>query len=311
MSPFSRRAFTLSSLAAVPAALSAAGDMPLRRLGRINFQASILGVGAQHLGDEPVEQSLVDRFVAEAIDSGINYFDTAPPYNRSEERLGIALKGKRDKVFLVSKVECTAGGDVEYQLKDTLRKLQTDYLDCVHLHNVGRVDRWPSLDQVLFANDGPLAALRAAKKKGMIRHIGATCHMRPHRAVPVLQTGDIDLFMCSINFVERHIYNFEEKVLPECRKNNIGVIGMKVLGGPVKGGARLMSSEEYNATLRYAWGTPGLAVAILGMRNLEELRQAVAAARAYRPLERDEVSRLTTQGQQMAKVWGPLRGPVV
>ena len=232
-------------------------------------------------------------------------------YGEAERILGAALKGRRDKVFLVSKVECTAAGDVEYQLKDTLHKLQTDYLDCVHLHNVGRVDRWPSLDHLLFDDDGPLAALRAAKKKGMIRHIGATCHMRPHRAVPVLQTGEIDLFMCSINFVERHIYNFEEKVLPECRKNNIGVIGMKVLGGPVKGGARLMAGPEYNATLRYAWGTPGLSTAIIGMRTIEELRQAVAAARAYQPLDRDEVSRLTAQGQLLAKAWGPLRGPVV
>lgn len=305
----SRREFTLTGLAGA-FALRAAGDIPQRRLGRINFQASILGIGAQYLGDEPVAQSTVDRVVHEAIDSGINYIDTAPPYNRSEERLGHALKGKRDKVFLVSKVECTARGDVEYQLKDTLRKLQTDHLDCVHLHNVGRIDRWPNLDQVLFADDGPLAALRDAKRKGMIRHIGATCHMRPHRAVPVLQTGDVDLFMCSINFVERHIYNFEEKVLPECRKNNIGVIGMKVLGGPVKGGARLISPDEYNATLRYAWSTPGLSVAIVGMRNVEELRQAVAAARAYKPLERDEVSQLTTKGQLLAKTWGPLRGPV-
>jgi uncharacterized protein len=309
MPTFSRRDFAWSTLAAVPA-LGAQAEIPRRRLGRINFQASILGIGAQYLGDDGVEQSTVDRVVGEAIDSGVNYIDTAPPYNRSEERLGHALKGKRDKVFLVSKVECSARGDVEYQLKDTLRKLQTDYLDCVHLHNVGRIDRWPSLDQVLFSEDGPLAALRAAQKKGMIRHIGATCHMRPHRAVPVLQTGNVDLFMCSINFVERHIYNFEEKVLPECRKNNIGVIGMKVLGGPVKGGARLMTPEEYQATLRYAWSTPGLAVAIVGMRSVDELRQAVGAARAFRPLERDEVSRLTMQGQQLAKVWGPLRGPV-
>jgi uncharacterized protein len=301
----------MAGLAAIPSVGAAAADMPTRRLGRINFQASILGIGAQYLGDEPVEQTTVDRVVAEAIDNGVNYIDTAPPYNRSEERLGVALKGKRDKVFLVSKVECTSRGDVEYQLKDTLRKLQTDYLDCVHLHNVGRVDRWPNLDLVLFGEDGPLAALRAAKKKGMIRHIGATCHMRPHRAVPVIQTGDIDLFMCSINFVERHIYNFEEKVLPECRKNNIGVIGMKVLGGPVKGGARLMSTDEYNATLRYAWSTPGLSVAIVGLRTPEELRQALAAARAFQPLNREESSRLTTQGQLLAKAWGPLRGPVV
>ena len=310
MPTFSRRSFALTGLAAAAPALRAASDMPTRRLGRINYQASILGIGSQHLGDDGVEQSLVDRFAAEAIDSGVNYFDTAPTYNRSEERLGYALKGKREKVFLVSKVECTAGGDVQYQLKDTLRKLQTDYLDCVHLHNVGRIDRWPSLDQVLFADDGPMAALREAKKKGMIRHIGATCHMRPHRSVPVLQTGEIDLFMCSINFVERHIYNFEEKVLPECRKNNIGVIGMKVLGGPAKGGARLMSPAEYQAALRYAWGTQGLAVVNLGLRTLEELRQAVAAARAYQPLDREEISQLTVQGQQLAKVWGPLRGPV-
>jgi len=308
MPQFTRRAFALTT--GLAAGLSAANDIPRRRLGRIPFQASILGLGAQHLGDEPVEQSLVDRLVAEAIDSGVNYVDTAPPYNRSEERLGHALKGKRDKVFLVSKVECTAGGDVQYQIKDTLRKLQTDYLDCVHLHNVGRIDRWPSLDVLLYADDGPMAALRDAKKKGLIRHIGATCHMRPHRAIPVLQTGDIDLFMCTVNYVERHIYNFEEKVLPECRKNNIGVIGMKVLGGPVKGGARLMSPEQYQSTLRYAWSTPGLAVANIGLRTIEELRQAVAAARAFAPLEQKDYSGLATEGRQLAQAWGPLRGPV-
>lgn len=308
MSIISRREFAALGVGA--ASLSAAGELPKRRLGKINFQASMLGVGAQHLGDDGVEQSLVDRFVAMAIDEGINYFDTAPPYNRSEERLGIALKGKRDKVFLVSKVECTSRGDVDYQLKDTLRKLQTDHLDCVHLHNVGRVDRWPSLDHLLFGEDGPLEALRRAKKAGLVKHIGATCHMRPHRAVPVIETGDIELFMCSVNFVDRHIYNFEEKVLPACRKQNIGVIGMKVLGGPVRGGARLISTADYANTLRYAWSTPGLAVAIIGMRNLDELKQALAAARSFTPMSNDELTKLSMQGREMAKAWGPLRGPV-
>lgn len=301
--PITRRHFALAGLAP---ALARGATLPTRRLGKINFQASILGLGAQHLGDDNVEQSLVDRFVAEAIDNGLNYFDCAPPYNRCEERIGKALKGKRDKVFLVSKVECNARGDAEYQIKDSLRKLQTDYLDCVHLHNVGRVDRWPSLDQML-AEDGALGALRRAKKAGLIKHIGATSHQRPLRSVPVLETGDIDLFMCTVNFVERHIYNYEEKVLPECRKRNIGVIAMKVLGGPVQGGARLMSAEDYANTLRYAWSVNGVSVAIVGMRTLEELRAGLKAAREFQPIE---LSTLVPRGKELAAQWGPLRGPV-
>lgn len=304
-----RRAFALT--AAAPLVSRGAVDLPTRRLGNINFKASILGLGAQHLGDENVEQSLVDRFIAEAVDNGLNYVDTAPPYNRSEERLGHALKGKRDKVFLVTKVETTAAGDVDYQIKDSLRKLQTDHFDAVHMHNVGRTDRYPSLDQMLDRKTGALGALLEWKRKGVIQHIGATCHMRPARAIPVLETGEIELFMCSVNFVERHIYNFEEKVLPECRKRGIGVIGMKVLGGPVQGGARLMSPEDYAATLRYAWSTPGLSVAIIGMRTLEDLRMGLKTAREFQPLAPAEISSLSARGRQMAAQWGPLRGPVV
>ncbi len=306
MAELTRREFAFSlALAGAPQ-----GAIPRRRLGKINFQAGILGIGAQHLGDDGVEQSYVDRVVGEAIDNGVNYFDTAPPYNLSEERLGRALKGKRDKVFLVSKVETNARGDAMYQIRDSLRKLQTDYLDCCHIHNISRDDRFPKLEQVL-AKNGTLGALLDAKKKGLIRHIGVTSHLRPARVLPALETGEIALLMCTINHVERHIYGYEEKVLPECRKRNIGVIAMKVLGGPVSGaGARLTSEQDYYDTLNYVWGVPGVSVAIIGIRTLEELRKALAAARAYKPLSPAEMTRITQRGQQLAAQWGPLRGPV-
>jgi aryl-alcohol dehydrogenase-like predicted oxidoreductase len=309
--------------------VAAAGSMPAKRLGKINFQAGILGLGAQHLGDYDSDQKTADHVIGEAIDNGLNYIDTAPTYNLSEERVGRALKGKRDKVFLVSKVETNARGDVRYQIRDSLRKLQTDYLDCVHIHNIGRHklqtdyldcvhihnigrhDRYPSLDQVLRKN-GTLGGLVEAKKQGMIRHIGSTSHLRPARVLPAFETGEIELFMCTLNFVERHIYGFEEKVLPEARRRNIGVIAMKVLGGPVRGkGARLSSPADYQATLRYVWGIPGVAVAIVGLRNTEELRQALAAARSFKPLDQSELSTLTDRGKQTAAQWGTLRGPVV
>ncbi|MEK7408075.1 MAG: aldo/keto reductase [Acidobacteriota bacterium] len=308
MAQFSRRQF--AGLVAASSLAAPATPIPTRRLGRISFQAGILGIGAQHLGDDGVEQSLVDRVLGEAIDNGVNYIDTAPPYNLSEERVGRALKGKRDKVFLVSKVETNARGDAAYQIRDSLRKLQTDYLDCVHIHNIGREDRFPKLEQAL-AKDGTLGALLDAKKQGLIRHIGCTAHMRPARALPAFETGEFELFMCTINFVERHIYNFEEKVLPEARRRNIGVIGMKVLGGPLKGpGARLTAPEDYATTLRYAWGVPGLAVAIIGIRTVEELRQALAATRAYQPFTPAEMTKVTERGKLLAAQWGLVRGPV-
>jgi uncharacterized protein len=289
---------------------AAAGSMPTRRLGRINFQAGILGLGAQHLGDYDVGQAVVDRVVGEALDNGLNYIDTAPPYNLSEERVGRALKGKRQRVFLVSKVETNAKGDALYQLRDSLRKLQTDYLDCVHIHNISRDDRYPSMDQVISPN-GTLGALIEAKKQGMIRHIGCTSHLRPGRVLPAFETGEIELFMCTINFVERHIYGYEEKVLPEARRRNIGVIAMKVLGGPVPGsGARLVSPEDYQTTLRYVWSVSGVSVAIIGLRTPEELRQALAAARSFKPFDQAEMASVTGRGKLLAAQWGPLRGPV-
>ncbi|MCX6622734.1 MAG: aldo/keto reductase, partial [Acidobacteria bacterium] len=300
--------FTIA-MAAAPAGL-ADRPIPARRLGRINFQAGMLGIGAQYLGDFELEQSHVNRVVAEAIDNGVNYFDTAPPYNLSEERLGYALKGKRDKVFLVSKVETNAKSDVFYQLRDSLRKLQTGYLDCCHIHNISRDDRYPKLEQAL-AMDGTLCALLEAKKQGMIRPIGVTSHLRPARVLPALETGEVELFMCTINHVERHIYGYEEKVLPECRKRNIGVIAMKVLGGPLRNSlARLTTPQEYADTLRYTWGVQGVCVAIIGIRTQDQLKQALVSARSYRQLTPEEMKGVTERGKQLAANWGPLRGPV-
>lgn len=311
MAQYTRRDFA-KVVAASPLAAEAfpaAGPIPTRRLGKINFQAGILGLGAQHLGDNGVEQSVVDRVIGEGLDNGLNYIDTAPPYNLSEERVGRALKGKRDKVFLVSKVETNAKGDVIYQIHDSLRKLQTDHLDCVHIHNISRDDRYPKLEQALSMN-GTLGALLDARKQGLVRHLGCTSHLRPARALPAFETGEFELFMCTVNFVERHIYNYEEKVLPEARRRNIGVIAMKVLGGPVKGGALLAGPEDYRTTLRYVWGVQGVAVAIIGLRTPEELRQALAAARAWRPFSPAEMAAVTERGKRLAAQWGPLRGPV-
>jgi len=309
MERISRRGFSLAASASLLSA--AAGGMPKRRLGRIDFEASILGFGSQPLGEPNVDPSLMDRVVGEAIDAGVNYFDTAGSYELSQERLGRALKGKRQKVFLVSKTEFTAASDVLFQVRDALRKLQTDYLDCVHIHNLGRDDRYPNLELALGKN-GALGGVLEAKKQGMIRHVGCTTHMRIARVLPAFETGEIELFMGVFNFVDRFVYTtFEEQILPEARKRNIGVVAMKALGGETAPNqARLGHPDYYRPALRYTWSLPGISVINLGMRSVEHLRAAVNEARSFEPLTPAEVSALEERGRTLAARWGPTRGPV-
>ena len=198
----------------------------MRDLGRTGKRVSLLGVGSAPLGEPDVTQGEADRIVHASIGAGINYFDTAPIYEAAELRLGLALKGRRDKVILVSKVEATSKQDAQWQVRDSLRKLQTDRLDAVHIHNVGRTDRFPSME-VLLGPEGALAGLEEYRKQGIIGHVGLTCHMRPKRALPVLETGRIELVMCAANFVDLHTYDFEGTVFDAARRRGLGIVAME------------------------------------------------------------------------------------
>ena len=313
--PFTRRelgkkaALAGAAVAAASGSARAAGQVPRHALGKTGIEVGMLGIGSSPLGKPEVSQQEVDRVIAAAIDEGVNYLDTAPIYEMAERRLGRALKGRRGHFVLVGKVEATSKQDATWQLEESLLKLKTDYLDVVHLHNVGRTDRFPSLD-VLTGDSGALEALRVAKQKGLIRHIGLTCHLRPKRALPLIETGEIELVMCAANFVDRHTYNFEGTVFAAAAKRGMGVVAMKILGGVQGDGSPLSAPEYYDQAVRYALGIPGLSVAIMGVKSVAELSQAAAAFRAYKPLTGPEITQLDATGKQLASEWGELRGPV-
>jgi hypothetical protein len=141
-----------------------------------------------------------------------------------------------------------------------------------------------------------------------------TSHLRPARALPVLATGDIELLICTANFVDVHTYNFEGTVFAEAKKRDLGIVAMKILGGTVGRGpeqrARLSAPEHYAPAIRYALSIPGLSVAILGMRRMSDLEAALAAVRGFQSFTSEESTALGVKGRLMAKEWGPLRGPV-
>lgn len=153
-----------------PSAWAAPGPsegMPYGPLGRTGVQVSKLGIGTAPLGRPNTDANQVAKLIGKAIDEGINYMDVAPNYSNgeAERRLGHALKGKRDQVFLVTKTESDNYEGTMELLEQSLRHLQTDHVDLVHLHNLGHLERWKDLDFAL-ARKGPWVPCERQKSKG-------------------------------------------------------------------------------------------------------------------------------------------------
>ena len=153
--------------------LTSSVQVPTRPFGRTGIPVSILALGGWHLGLPKTEREST-RLVHAAIDGGITFMDNAWDYNEgvSEIRMGKALVGRRDKVFLMTKV-CPHGRDARTamrQLEDSLRRLKTDYLDLWQIHEV-IFDDEPAK---YFAPGGAVEALDRARQQGKVRFVGFT-----------------------------------------------------------------------------------------------------------------------------------------
>ncbi len=321
MDTVSRRDVLRATGSMLPAALIVprfvAGDdpikMPMRMLGRTNEQISAFTLGTGHcrtsLGLGAKE---VGEIIERTIELGVNSIDTAPNYADAEELLGQVLKPHRDKIFLATKTESPTKEAAWEQLRESLKKLQTDHIDLVYIHNYGLESRFPDARQPL-SSDGTIGALHEAKKQGLIRFIGVSGHVYPARFKHVLERDDIDVIMNTVNFVEKHIYDFEKKVFEPARRKNIGLIAMKVIGGPAnwRRGTPRLTGENYDLAIRYGMGLPGVASMNIGVRSIEELEQGIRAVAAYKPLSDKENAELEKKGKELAQEWGAVYGEPV
>ena len=273
-------------------------SMPMSTLGRTGEKVSMIGIGGGHWGNEKVSQEEVSGLFNRAMEAGINYIDMAPNYGNglSEKRLGVAMKGRREEVFLVCKTESPAYKGTWELLEQSLDNLQTDHIDLLHLHNIGLESRWPDLDQV-FGKKGAMEALREAKKKGMIRYIGATGHIWPSRFHYVIDSGEIDVLMTAVNYIVQHTYDFEHKIWTRAKTANIGLVAMKVFGGQYGGPGRFrIPKEDYTSALRYALSLDGISTAVLGTTNAEQLEPALQIIEDFKPLTEEEFLALSRKG---------------
>ena len=299
------------------AATKGTGDMPYSALGRTGVQVSKIGIGAAPLGQANTDIPKVNAIIARAIDEGINYIDTAPNYadGESERRMGHALKGKRDKVFLVTKTEEDSYEGTMTLLENSLRHMKTDYVDVVHLHNLGHLTRWSDLD-FAFSEKGAMGALRKAKKQGKVRFIGASGHLHPSRFHYAIDSGEIDVMMLAVNYVIQHTYDFEHKVWARAHDKNIGLASMKMFGGAVRRDYTKfkLPEEDYENAIRYTLSLRGLNTAVVGINQMEHLDKLLNTFRRVDALDEEEFLALAQHGLDILRAdpeWREMYGTPV
>ncbi|MDR2112255.1 MAG: aldo/keto reductase [Candidatus Accumulibacter sp.] len=208
--------------------------MKYKKLGASGIEVSVIGLGCWSFGGGaywgPQSQRDADAVVAAAIERGVNFVDTAEVYNdgESERSLGLALKGRRDKVVLASKISTAHAGNVRKYLEGSLARLGTDYLDVYILH-------WPINPTALahFAGGQDVAGgppqvadvfgqFEALRKEGLIRSIGLS-NFGVEQMKEVAATGvKADSNQLPYNIVSRAI---ETEIAPYCARHEIAVTG--------------------------------------------------------------------------------------
>ncbi|MGI8771342.1 MAG: aldo/keto reductase [Acidobacteriaceae bacterium] len=265
------------------------GPIPKRPLGKTGLQVSILGLGGYHLGTTQTQQE-ADEIVAYALDAGVNFFDNAWEYNDglSEERVGHALQGKRDRAILMTKV-CTHGRGKSVamqQLEQSLTRLRTDHLDLWQIHEVVYYND----PEKIFRPDGVIEALDQAKKDGKVRFVGFTGHKDPSIHLRMLAHGyPFDTVQMPMNCLDATFRSFEQQVLPEANRRGMAVLGMKSLSG--SGEMVSHGAVKVDEALRYAMSLP-VATTISGMESLDVLKQNLAIAQNFQPFTPAEMQQL-------------------
>ncbi len=246
--------------------------MEYRVLGKTGLKVSRMGFGGIPI--QRIDAKGTKELMHRLVEEGVNYIDTARGYTVSEEYLGYALEGIRDRFILATKSMARSRDAMAADIEKSLHNLKTDYIDLYQVHN-------PSMEQLdaVIGQNGALEALMEAKAAGRIGHIGLTAHSAAvfERA---LELDWVETIMFPYNIVE----NQGEALIRRCTEKNVGFIAMK----PLAGGA----IEDASLALRYVCANPDVTVAIPGMADPKELEQNLAACSSESPLTEEELQRM-------------------
>jgi uncharacterized protein len=263
------------------------GGIPLRPLGKTGEMVSLIGLGGWSCSNPAVldeGQSL--KLIQRAVHEGITFLDNAWDYHDglAEERMGKALaEGKlRDKVFLMTKCCGRTAKDAQSGLEDSLRRLRTDHLDLWQFHEMC-YDNDPDW---IFDEDGAIHTALKALKDGKIRYLGFTGHKDPHIHLKMLgKPFEWASTQMPLNVMDASYRSFQKEVLPVLTRRQIGVIGMKSLGG--NGSIVTKAGVTIDQALGYVFSLP-ISTLVSGIDSEKVLDQNLKVVRDYSPMSEDE-----------------------
>lgn len=256
----------------------------MTRLGRTELDVCKLGLGGIPLTKLTLGEAR--DVIRASIDGGINFADTAVAYGDSEEKLSYALKGDRESFIIASKSPCRDAAGMENAIDQSLRRLQTDYIDLYQVHALKTAEQ---LDKV-FAPGGAMEGLKKAQAAGKIRFTGVTGH-RPSMLAQAIRTDEFDTVMPPINVVDREA---EEELMPLAKEMDIGIIAMK----PVCGG----TLDDPALGIRFCLNSPADSV-LVGMKSVAEVEANLNTFREFRPLSPQEEEELLENASQLGNTF--------
>ncbi len=272
--------------------------MPKRELRGLDWNASLLTLGGVKWDTQIPETEAVE-LVHRAIELGVNTFDTAAGYGggQSERRLGLALKGHRDNVFICTKSYKRDYDGARKDIEQSLKSLQTDRIDLFYIHGIE--------DDQDTANalkpDGVLKAIEEFRDAGHIKHVGVSGHCFKHNHIKAMDAYPFEAILIPVGiFNEAYGYSYHKQIIPAARKKNLAVLGMKVMGA-----GRAKHTADITPYLRFSINQD-IDSAVIGCDSLTQLEQLVRIIKAQPPaLPNAEVEALFNEAKSVTQEWDP------
>jgi predicted aldo/keto reductase-like oxidoreductase len=290
------------------AAKSDKAAMPTRMLGKTGARVSILAFGGGSRFLKYDEDQALEA-LTRALDQGITYIDTADDYGKnhlSEQRVGKVLKGRRQGIFLATKLSNRDGNESQRIVEESLKALQVDQVDLIHIHSLASLDDLSKIE----AKGGVLEQLQKIKAQKMTRFIGITSHADPVALKTALERHDFDVTQMALNAGQVNMKSgkgamvpnpdmkssFQQLALPVANHKKMGVIAMKVMAQDA-----LIGQSSADKLLQYSLSLP-VTACVVGMPKIEHIDQNVKLAKAFKPMTQSEMREMAAPLSERNKV---------
>ena len=267
-----------------------AKGLPTVKLGRTGVSVPRIGLGLGSRFCAVTDPDRAQAILQAGLDHGFYYWDTAYSYRNkdiiSEERLGRVLKDRRREVFLATKHEARTYDEIMREFEESLKRLQTDYIDLYQVHLIqSKADA-----EILGVKGGAFETLRKLKDRKAVRFIGFTGHLDAAAMAEAARRYDFDTMLIALNHYGERKGDMEGGAIPAAAEKNMGVMIIKAIRP-----RETVKEIPAGDLIRYSLTLPLVHAAVIGTDSVEVVQKNAALLKNFRPLGPEEMKRLTVK----------------